>query len=120
MLDLPPRQHNTGHGALGRSGAGCDGFHGICRPALASAVTFNDRTYPFGWLGILAEAPPSEALVYPDPHNLTVPAYGGLEHAGFLGKIPLASVSRAPNTARFFSAAGRGVNSLWEVHIADR
>jgi len=45
--------------------AGCDGFHGICRPALASAVTFYDRTYPFGWLGILAEAPPSsEALVY--------------------------------------------------------
>ena len=45
--------------------AGCDGFHGICRPALGSAVTFYDRTYPFGWLGILAEAPPSsEALVY--------------------------------------------------------
>jgi p-hydroxybenzoate 3-monooxygenase len=45
--------------------AGCDGFHGICRPALGDAVTTYDRTYPFGWLGILAEAPPSsEALVY--------------------------------------------------------
>ena len=45
--------------------AGCDGFHGICRPALASAVTFYDKSYPFGWLGILAEAAPSsEALVY--------------------------------------------------------
>ena len=45
--------------------AGCDGFHGICRPALGDAVTFYDKTYPFGWLGILAEAPPSsEALVY--------------------------------------------------------
>ena len=45
--------------------AGCDGFHGICRPALGDAVTFYDRTYPFGWLGILAEAAPSsEALVY--------------------------------------------------------
>ncbi|MBZ5577922.1 MAG: 4-hydroxybenzoate 3-monooxygenase [Acidobacteriia bacterium] len=45
--------------------AGCDGFHGICRPALGDAVRFYDRTYPFGWLGILAEAPPSsEALVY--------------------------------------------------------
>ncbi|MEO8099961.1 MAG: 4-hydroxybenzoate 3-monooxygenase [Acidobacteriota bacterium] len=49
--------------------AGCDGFHGICRPALASAledvVTFYDRIYPCGWLGILAEAPPtSKALVY--------------------------------------------------------
>jgi p-hydroxybenzoate 3-monooxygenase len=45
--------------------AGCDGFHGICRPALQDRVKLYDKTYPFGWLGILAEAPPSsEALVY--------------------------------------------------------
>jgi p-hydroxybenzoate 3-monooxygenase len=50
--------------------AGCDGFHGICRPALGGktlgeTVKFYDKTYPFGWLGILAEAPPSsESLVY--------------------------------------------------------
>jgi p-hydroxybenzoate 3-monooxygenase len=45
--------------------AGCDGFHGVCRPALGDAVTFYDRAYPFGWLGILAEAAPSsDALVY--------------------------------------------------------
>lgn len=45
--------------------AGCDGFHGICRPALGDAVTGYEREYPFGWLGILAEAAPSsEALVY--------------------------------------------------------
>jgi p-hydroxybenzoate 3-monooxygenase len=44
---------------------GCDGFHGICRPALGDAVRFYDKTYPFGWLGILAQAPPSsDALVY--------------------------------------------------------
>jgi p-hydroxybenzoate 3-monooxygenase len=46
--------------------AGCDGFHGICRPSIPPAVlTTYDRQYPFGWLGILAEAPPSsEELVY--------------------------------------------------------
>lgn len=46
--------------------AGCDGFHGICRPALPDGVlTFYDKTYPFGWLGILAEAAPSsEELIY--------------------------------------------------------
>jgi p-hydroxybenzoate 3-monooxygenase len=45
--------------------AGCDGFHGICRPALGDAVTFYDRTYPFGWLGILADVPPSsDSVVY--------------------------------------------------------
>ena len=46
--------------------AGCDGFHGICRPAIpAGVLTFYDREYPFGWLGILAEAKPSrEELLY--------------------------------------------------------
>jgi p-hydroxybenzoate 3-monooxygenase len=45
---------------------GCDGFHGICRPSIPSgSLTLYDRQYPFGWLGILAEAPPSsEELVY--------------------------------------------------------
>ncbi len=46
--------------------AGCDGFHGICRPSIpAGALTFHERTYPFGWLDILAETPPpSEELIY--------------------------------------------------------
>ena len=45
---------------------GCDGFHGICRPSIpASALTVYQRDYPFGWLGILAQAPPSsEELIY--------------------------------------------------------
>ena len=46
--------------------AGCDGFHGICRPSIPDGVLkFYDRVYPFGWLGILAESkPPSEELIY--------------------------------------------------------
>jgi len=46
--------------------AGCDGFHGISRPSIpASAIQHFEREYPFGWLGILAEAAPaSEELVY--------------------------------------------------------
>jgi p-hydroxybenzoate 3-monooxygenase len=46
--------------------AGCDGFHGICRPAVPpDAFTVYERVYPFAWLGILAEAPPaSEELIY--------------------------------------------------------
>ncbi|HWK46984.1 MAG TPA: 4-hydroxybenzoate 3-monooxygenase [Stellaceae bacterium] len=46
--------------------AGCDGFHGICRPSLPPGVlTAYDRVYPFAWLGILAEAEPSsDELVY--------------------------------------------------------
>jgi len=46
--------------------AGCDGFHGICRQAIPDGVlTAYDRTYPFGWLGILARVgPSSDELVY--------------------------------------------------------
>jgi p-hydroxybenzoate 3-monooxygenase len=46
--------------------AGCDGFHGICRPAIpATARDDYQRVYPFGWFGILAEAPPSaDELIY--------------------------------------------------------
>ena len=46
--------------------AGCDGFHGVCRPSIpASAITDFDYVYPFGWLGILAQAPPSShELIY--------------------------------------------------------
>jgi p-hydroxybenzoate 3-monooxygenase len=46
--------------------AGCDGFHGICRDAIPKGVLkVYDRDYPFGWLGILAEAPPaSHELIY--------------------------------------------------------
>ena len=45
---------------------GCDGFHGISRPAIASRLRSEfTRTYPFGWLGILVEAPPAtDELIY--------------------------------------------------------
>ena len=45
--------------------AGCDGFHGVCRPTIAKVLRTFEREYPFGWLGILADVPPSsEELVY--------------------------------------------------------
>ncbi len=41
--------------------AGCDGFHGITRRSIPSGslLTATERSYPYGWLGILAQAPPS-------------------------------------------------------------
>ncbi|WP_192259456.1 4-hydroxybenzoate 3-monooxygenase [Mesorhizobium caraganae] len=46
--------------------AGCDGYHGVSRKSVPERVlkTF-ERTYPFGWLGVLAEVPPADhELVY--------------------------------------------------------
>jgi p-hydroxybenzoate 3-monooxygenase len=45
--------------------AGCDGFHGVCRPTIADVLTVYEREYPFGWMGILAHAAPtSDELIY--------------------------------------------------------
>lgn len=46
--------------------AGCDGFHGPGRQAIPASVrTEYQKIYPFGWLGILTEAPPSHPeLIY--------------------------------------------------------
>ena len=46
--------------------AGCDGFHGVCRPSIPQdALTVFERDSPFAWLGVLAEAPPTrDELLY--------------------------------------------------------
>lgn len=46
--------------------AGCDGFHGPCRAEIPeTSRTLYQKVYPFGWLGILTEAPPSHPeLIY--------------------------------------------------------
>ncbi|MDQ1036720.1 p-hydroxybenzoate 3-monooxygenase [Streptomyces sp. V3I8] len=45
---------------------GCDGSYGVARRAIPGELTrVYERTYPFGWLGILADVPPShDELVY--------------------------------------------------------
>lgn len=46
--------------------AGCDGFHGVSRPAIPEGKRQDyQRIYPFGWFGVLVEAPPSsDELIY--------------------------------------------------------
>ena len=46
--------------------AGCDGYHGVARKSVpAKEITTFERTYPFGWLGILSDVPPvKEELIY--------------------------------------------------------
>ncbi|MEV5733508.1 4-hydroxybenzoate 3-monooxygenase [Streptomyces sp. NPDC052292] len=45
---------------------GCDGFWGVARKAFPAGVSrVFERTYPYAWLGILADVPPShDELVY--------------------------------------------------------
>ena len=46
--------------------AGCDGFHGVCRASVPpEQIRLYEKTYPFGWLGVLSDTPPvSEELIY--------------------------------------------------------
>lgn len=46
--------------------AGCDGYHGPSRKAIPEKHRIEIKhTYPFGWLGVLAETPPSNPeLIY--------------------------------------------------------
>jgi p-hydroxybenzoate 3-monooxygenase len=45
---------------------GCDGFHGVSRQTIPdNEIRTYERTYPFGWLGVLVEKPPvSGELIY--------------------------------------------------------
>jgi p-hydroxybenzoate 3-monooxygenase len=46
--------------------AGCDGYHGVARQSVpADKIKTFERTYPFGWLGILSDVPPvMDELLY--------------------------------------------------------
>ncbi len=46
--------------------AGCDGYHGASRAAVPrSMITEYEKSYPFGWLGLLSDTPPvHEELIY--------------------------------------------------------
>jgi p-hydroxybenzoate 3-monooxygenase len=66
--DAPAVSFTDGDGAERRLQAaviaGCDGFHGICRPSIPPGVLrVFEREYPYAWLGILAKAAPAQAEV---------------------------------------------------------
>jgi p-hydroxybenzoate 3-monooxygenase len=67
--DTPVVHYRTGESAAELHAefvAGCDGFHGVCRTLVgADALDTWEREYPFAWLGILADVPPStDELIY--------------------------------------------------------
>lgn len=70
ITDRKPRVSYTLHGDAKEIEcdfvAGCDGFHGVSRRSIPAEVlrTF-ERSYPFGWLGVLADVPPAwDELIY--------------------------------------------------------
>jgi p-hydroxybenzoate 3-monooxygenase len=45
--------------------AGCDGFHGVSRKTIPTGTLREfEKTYPFGWLGVLSRTPPLPVITY--------------------------------------------------------
>lgn len=70
-VELNWRQAGTSYQAQATFVAGCDGFHGICRKSIpTNAYQTYEHTFPFAWLGILADVPPAnEELIYAQHQN---------------------------------------------------
>jgi p-hydroxybenzoate 3-monooxygenase len=50
--------------------AGCDGYHGVSRSSIPNTVLKTyEKSYPFGWLGIMSETPPFRDLCYCQHHR---------------------------------------------------
>lgn len=71
--------------------AGCDGFHGVSRQAIPRARRREfEKTYPFGWLGILSETPPLPELVYANsPRGFALASQRGPAMARYYVQCPL-------------------------------
>jgi len=69
LMDRPTVSYTSSEGEFQITGdyvVGCDGSHGVSVSSVPSEFLRRfERVYPFSWLGILAEAPPStEELIY--------------------------------------------------------
>ncbi len=87
--------------------AGCDGFHGVCRPSVpAGALRTFERDYPYAWLGILAKAAPA--------HQEVVYAHGdrgfALSRRGRTSGSGRSSMRGWPSRAASPSTRGRSSN----------
>jgi len=72
--------------------AGCDGFHGISRKSVPEkAISLFERTYPFGWLGILVELQPvSHELIYANhPRGFALCSMRSMTRSRYYVQCPL-------------------------------
>jgi p-hydroxybenzoate 3-monooxygenase len=73
--------------------AGCDGYHGVSRASVPrDAIQEYERTYPFGWLGVLADVPPvsPHAIVYGNsPRGFSLCSMRSLTRSRYYVQCPL-------------------------------
>jgi p-hydroxybenzoate 3-monooxygenase len=85
-------QGSTAHTLEADFIAGCDGFHGVCRASVpAPAITTYERTYPFGWMGLLADVPPvHHELIYGNTaHGFILASMRSMTRSRYYVQCPL-------------------------------
>src|SRR3954465_389823 len=86
--------------------AGCDGFHGVCRASVPKAAIHEyEKVYPFGWMGLLADAPPvsPHAIVYANsPRGFALCSMRSLTRSRYYVQVPLTDKVEDWGDARFW------------------
>ncbi len=94
--------------------AGCDGFHGVCRATVPTgAITEFERTYPFGWLGVLADVPPvsPHAIVYGNsPLGFSLCSMRSMTRSRYYVQCPIDDKVGAWSDQRFWDELRRRID----------
>jgi p-hydroxybenzoate 3-monooxygenase len=99
--------------------AGCDGFHGVSRVSIpATDRTEYERVYPFGWLGVLANVPPLEHVIYAQSERgFALASQRGPTLSRYYIQVPLIDSTDAWPDQRFWSELKTRFPTHWAQKI---
>jgi len=85
---------------------GCDGFHGVSRRSIPSPARQEcERTYPFGWLGVLSDVPPMPELYYAQhPDGFMLASKRGHSRSRYYVQVPTTDRIEDWSDDRFWDA----------------
>jgi p-hydroxybenzoate 3-monooxygenase len=90
--------------------AGCDGSHGVSRRSVPQdKLRIYERSYPFGWLGIMAEVPPADhELIYANhPRGFALCSMRSEHRSRYYVQCPLADRIEDWSDERFWDELRR-------------
>lgn len=97
--------------------AGCDGFHGVARKAIPTAILREfEKIYPFGWLGVLSRTPPLADIVYANnPRGFALASMRSPTLSRYYIQVPLDARVEDWSDDRFWSE----LKSRYPTEMAD-
>jgi p-hydroxybenzoate 3-monooxygenase len=116
------RRDGAAHEVAADAVAGCDGFHGVSRQAIADSLTTYSEAYPFAWLGILADAPPAtmSALIYAHhPDGFALHSFRSPELSRLYLQVPPDEDPEAWSEDRIWDALRRRfeIDDGWRLNV---